>query len=78
MSLFSVGEYDEDVCLSTPTSEITIYVVVIGKTDEEVCDNQHLKDFLNETINSEFREISKDKCHFKPDYQSSCNPLSCM
>ena len=78
MRLFSVGEHDEDVCLSTPTSEITITVVVRGKTHVEACDNQHLKDFLNETIYSDFREISKDKCHFKPVYQSSCNPLECM
>ena len=76
--LFSAGEHDEDVCLSTPTSEITIYVVVVGKTAEEVCDNQHLKDFLERTIYSEIRGISKDKCHLKPDYQASCEPLLCM
>ena len=78
MRLFSVGEHDEDVCLSIPTSEITIPVVVVGKTADEVCDNQHLMDFLQKTIHSDFREISKDQCHFKPDYQSSCNPLVCM
>ena len=73
--LFSVGEHDKDVCLSTPTSEITIYVVIRGETAEESCDNQHLKDFLNDII---YSEISKDQCHFKPDYQASCNPLSSM
>ena len=75
--LFSVGEHNEDVCLSTPTSEITIYVVVRGKTAEEVCENQDLKDFLERTIHSDLREISKE-CHLKPDYQASCEPLSCM
>ena len=68
----------EDVCLSTPTSEITIHVVIRSKTHVEACDNQHLKDFLERTIHSDFSEISKDKCHLKPDYQASCKPLSCM
>ena len=76
--LFSVGERDEDVCLSTPTSEMTIYVVVRGRTDNEVCGNQHLKDFLEKKIYSDFREISKDECHLGPDYQASCNSLLCM
>ena len=76
--LFSVGEHDEDVCLSTPTSEITIKVTVRGKTNNEVCDNQHLEDYLKRTIPNDFIEISKDRCHLKSDYQVTCNPLSCM
>ena len=73
--LFSIGE---ELCLAMPRVEIEISAIVRGGTvNMDTCGSQHLMNYLRKTIIRDFKETSREECHFELDSYTSCSESFC-